>query len=251
MLALRRGATMEPSLNRGTIKQLVRFEPCSLHNTSVQCRQAGSSLGKPLFQFLPLTGSVTYTGLNHSGANLSNFSSNTAGWDNVTQPMWENCLLDRHSGNESMRINTSCDLPGASWWLCGNGIALKQLPGNWTGQCTMGNLLPQLLVTNQSNEMTGGIHRLWKNRLTKTTPNKALVGYSTSFHSFVRVLLPNLGIAQLGKTISSISAKIELIANSTADALRRLQTEKNSLKVVFQNLMVLDMATAKREEFVF
>lgn len=89
-------------------------------------------------------------------------------------------------------------------------------------------------------------------RLTKTTPNNAQVWYSTSFHSFVRALLPNLGIAQLEKAISSISAKIELIANSTADALRRLQTEINSLKeVVFQKHMVLDMATAKWEEFAF
>lgn len=68
----------------------------------------------------------------------------------------------------------------------------------------------------------------------------------------MRALLPNLGIAQLEKAISNISAEIELIANSTADALGRLQTETDSLKeVVFQNLRVLDMVTAKWEEFVF
>ncbi|NXY39135.1 ERVV2 protein, partial [Pomatorhinus ruficollis] len=67
----------------------------------------------------------------------------------------------------------------------------------------------------------------------------------TRFHSF-GVLLPNLGIAQLEKAISNISAKIELIANSTADALVRLQNEINSLKeVVFQNHMVLDVRTAQ------
>ncbi|NWZ73493.1 ERVV2 protein, partial [Acrocephalus arundinaceus] len=68
----------------------------------------------------------------------------------------------------------------------------------------------------------------------------------TRFHSFVRALLPNLGIAQLEKAISNISAEIELIANSTADALVRLQNERNSLKeVVFQNHMVLHMITAQ------
>lgn len=100
--------------------------------------------------------------------------------------------------------------------------------------------------------MTGIIQGLWKNRLTKKTPNNPVVWYSNSFHSFVRALLPNLGIAQLEKAISNVSAKTELIANSTADALGRLQTETDSLKeVVFQNLRVLDMVTAKWEEFVF
>lgn len=63
------------------------LKPCSLHSTSAQCRQAGSSLAKPLFQLLPINESATYTGLNHSGANLGNFSSNTTEWVNVTQPM--------------------------------------------------------------------------------------------------------------------------------------------------------------------
>ncbi|NXO46781.1 ERVV2 protein, partial [Locustella ochotensis] len=66
------------------------------------------------------------------------------------------------------------------------------------------------------------------------------------FHSFVRALLPNLGIAQLEKAISNISAEKELIANSTADALVRLQDEINLLKeAVFPNHMVLDMKTAQ------
>lgn len=69
---------------------------------------------------------------------------------------------------------------------------------------------------------------------------------STRFHSFVRALLPNLGIAQLEKAITNISAKTELVANSTADTLGKLQTEINSFKeVVFQNRMVLDMVTAQ------
>ncbi|NXB98969.1 ERVV2 protein, partial [Orthonyx spaldingii] len=69
----------------------------------------------------------------------------------------------------------------------------------------------------------------------------------TGFHRFpvVRALLLTLGKAQLEKAIVNILANMERIANSTADALERLQTEAESLKgVVFQNRMVLDMITA-------
>ncbi|NXB91508.1 ERVV2 protein, partial [Vidua chalybeata] len=49
------------------------------------------------------------------------------------------------------------------------------------------------------------------------------------------------------KAIVNIPAEMEIIANSTADAIVRLQTEIISLKeeVVFQNHMVLDMITAQ------
>ncbi|NWW27635.1 ERVV2 protein, partial [Falcunculus frontatus] len=68
----------------------------------------------------------------------------------------------------------------------------------------------------------------------------------TGFHSFVRALLSPLGIAHLEMAIVNISAEIEIIANTTADAIGRLQAEVNSLKeVVFQNRMVLDMITAQ------
>lgn len=155
------------------------LNPYSLHSASSQCTQAGSSLGKLLFQLQPINESVTYIGLKDSGTNLSNFSGNTAGWVNVTQAMWKKYLFDRHTRNESLRINTSCYLPDGSWWLCGNGIALKQLPGNWTGQCTMAYLIPQLGVINQTNEITGVIEGQWKNRLTKRAPKNPLMSYST------------------------------------------------------------------------
>lgn len=94
--------------------------------------------------------------------------------------------------------------------------------------------------------MTAIIGGLWKNRLTETTPNNPLMWNSIRFHSFARALLPNLGIAQVGKAIPNISAKTESIANFTADALGRLQTEINSPKeAVFQNGMVLDMVKAQ------
>ncbi|NXA97399.1 ERVV2 protein, partial [Melanocharis versteri] len=67
----------------------------------------------------------------------------------------------------------------------------------------------------------------------------------TGLHRFVRALLFPLGIAQLEKAIVNISAAMERIANSTEDAIKRLQTEVESLTgVVFQNCMVLDTITA-------
>ncbi|NXY57496.1 ERVV2 protein, partial [Callaeas wilsoni] len=67
----------------------------------------------------------------------------------------------------------------------------------------------------------------------------------TGFHSFVTALIAPSGIAQLEKAIVNISANMEAMADSTGDALQKLQTEGESLKgVVFQNHMVLDMITA-------
>ncbi|NWS30199.1 ERVV2 protein, partial [Polioptila caerulea] len=68
----------------------------------------------------------------------------------------------------------------------------------------------------------------------------------TDFHSFVRALLFPLGIEQLEIAIVNISVEMEIIANTTADAIGWLQTEVSSLKeVVFKNQMVLDMITAQ------
>ncbi|NWW18308.1 ERVV2 protein, partial [Falcunculus frontatus] len=68
----------------------------------------------------------------------------------------------------------------------------------------------------------------------------------TGFHSFIKALIAPLRIAQLKKAIKNISANMNKIADSTRNALERLQTEVEPLKgVVFQNRMVLDMITAR------
>ncbi|NXC10141.1 ERVV2 protein, partial [Orthonyx spaldingii] len=62
----------------------------------------------------------------------------------------------------------------------------------------------------------------------------------------VRALLSPLGITQLETAIVNISAEMEIIANTTMDAIGQLQKEVDSLKgVVLQNQMVLDMITAQ------
>ncbi|NWI21168.1 SYCY1 protein, partial [Crypturellus soui] len=68
----------------------------------------------------------------------------------------------------------------------------------------------------------------------------------TGFHSFVRELLPTLGIIQLEKMIVNISGEMEIIANRTAEAIFGLQTEMDSLKkIVLQNRRALDILTAQ------
>jgi len=47
----------------------------------------------------------------------------------------------------------------------------------------------------------------------------SLVGYKTGSHSFVRALIPILGVVWLERAIVNISATLEIIENAMADAL--------------------------------
>ncbi|NXN60178.1 SYCY1 protein, partial [Rynchops niger] len=68
----------------------------------------------------------------------------------------------------------------------------------------------------------------------------------TGFHSFLRAVIPSLGVQQLERAIVNISAEMEIIANATAAALAGLQIEVQSLKaVVWQNREALDLLTAQ------
>ncbi|NXG94136.1 ERVV2 protein, partial [Stercorarius parasiticus] len=68
----------------------------------------------------------------------------------------------------------------------------------------------------------------------------------THCHSFIRWFIPSLGVSELEKATVNISATIDKIVNSTADAIKGSQVEVNSLsKVVLQNRMVLDLLAIK------
>ncbi|NXP71886.1 ERVV1 protein, partial [Ramphastos sulfuratus] len=65
-------------------------------------------------------------------------------------------------------------------------------------------------------------------------------------HSFVPALIPALGVAQLEKAIVNISATMEIITNSTADALQRLKEEAQPLsREALQTRLPLDIITAQ------
>ncbi|NXV39477.1 ERVV2 protein, partial [Rissa tridactyla] len=66
----------------------------------------------------------------------------------------------------------------------------------------------------------------------------------TRYHSFIWWFIPSLGVSE--KAIVNISATIDRIISSTADAIQGLQIEVNSLlKVFLQNRMVSDLLTIK------
>ena len=68
----------------------------------------------------------------------------------------------------------------------------------------------------------------------------------TGFHSFVRWLIPSLGVSELEKAIVNISATVETPENLTLDAIPGIQLEVESLsKVVKQNRMGLAMLLAE------
>ncbi|NXH79492.1 ERVV2 protein, partial [Hydrobates tethys] len=68
----------------------------------------------------------------------------------------------------------------------------------------------------------------------------------TGFHSFVRALIPMLGVAQLEQAMVNLSAEMEEIANRTVDAILGIQQEIQTLEmIVWQNREVLDILTAQ------
>lgn len=55
-----------------------------------------------------------------------------------------------------------------------------------------------------------------------------------------------LGVSELEKAIVNVSAVVKILANTTADALGKLQAKTDSLaKILIQNHLALDMLTAK------
>ena len=111
------------------------------------------------------------------------------------------------------------------FWLCGTDVS-SSLPPQRTGTCTIACLAPsafrsQHLTFNfQHNHYPVGNH----GRVSKLT-----VMIPSEFLNLVRVLFPNLGVAELESAVVSISTKLEITQNATMDDLKNLQTEINSL----------------------
>lgn len=92
----------------------------------------------------------------------------------------------------------------------------------------MGYLAPPLQMFRKDS-MRGIVRGIWR-KFNKRAVSNPLVRYNTGYHSFVRALLPTLGVAQLERAIVNILAEMEVIANSTADAIYHLDQEVKSLK---------------------
>ncbi|XP_072715660.1 endogenous retrovirus group V member 2 Env polyprotein-like [Ciconia boyciana] len=136
-----------------------------------------------------------------------------------------------------------CKLPDGYWCLCGDGISRKRLPAGWKGMCTIGHLVSQDRIYNQSQIPRGIWRTSWKRAKREDNP---LAIRGTKFHSFVRWFLPWLGVSELEKAMVNISAVLERMENLTINTIKKLQMKVSSLsKVVLQNRMALDLLTAK------
>uniref|UniRef100_A0A8C0C0H1 Envelope glycoprotein n=1 Tax=Buteo japonicus TaxID=224669 RepID=A0A8C0C0H1_9AVES len=140
-------------------------------------------------------------------------------------------------------LGPRCNIGPGYWWLCGDGRARKSLPQNWKGHCVRGYLAPQTSIFEGASPPRGFLRTPW---LRVKRAENPLVIRGTGYHSFVRWLIPSLGVSELEKAIVNISATLEIIESATIDAIRGLQLEIQSLsKVVLQNRMGLDMLLAK------
>ena len=63
-----------------------------------------------------------------------------------------------------------CKLPDGYWWLCGNGVSRKRLPAGWKGMCTIGHLVSQDRIYNQSQIPRGILRTSWKRAKREDNP---------------------------------------------------------------------------------
>lgn len=136
-------------------------------------------------------------------------------WKDATQPK-----VERESKDLSLAT------PQGYFFDCGTKL-LKVLPSHWEGVCAVVTAVPDLELrtdlhsTNLTN-MGSFVHR------NKRSENP-LVVRSSGFHSFVRALLPWVGVAELEKAIINISVEVKIYFNHMAHAILNLQAKINSL----------------------
>lgn len=183
------------------------------NNTDPKCGKTKIFVGK-------YPNCSTYIG--YGGANLWNHNQTRRGGNKTTPKGWP-------------------IPPGLGWyWICGQ-TGYKVLPLGWTGQCAIGTIFPSILITPN---LTGYLRSYMRRIKRGSNP---IVQRPTAFHSFARWFLPWLGVSELEKALVNVSATLEIINNSTIDAIQALQEEVTSLsKVVFQNRLGLDMLFAQQ-----
>uniref|UniRef100_A0A663DN89 Envelope protein n=1 Tax=Aquila chrysaetos chrysaetos TaxID=223781 RepID=A0A663DN89_AQUCH len=155
--------------------------------------------------------------IRYGGANMWNFNqtrvARTRGHNSITPGGWPTPV-------------------GLGWyWICGQ-TGYKVLPLGWTGQCAVGTIAPNTIMVKN---------------LTGHDSQNFLRTYMKPVISFVRWLIPSLGVSELEKALVNLSATMEIINNATIDAIKTLQEGNTSLgKMVLQNRLGLDMLFAQQ-----
>uniref|UniRef100_A0A452IKI2 Integrase catalytic domain-containing protein n=1 Tax=Gopherus agassizii TaxID=38772 RepID=A0A452IKI2_9SAUR len=138
------------------------------------------------------------------------------------------------------------------YFICGHD-AYKALLLGWHGRCGVARVLPDVQVnttldSHQILNLGTYSHKLFtplKGVRVKRAENP-LVIRQTGFHSFIRGLIPGLGVAKLERAVVNISAELEKAANASLDAFQKLQREIDDIaEVTLQNRPVLDVMNAE------
>jgi len=138
---------------------------------------------------------------------------------NLTSSLYLIQTPKKEKGREDAREQNKgprCNMGPGYWWLCGDGKARKSLPLSWKGHCTRGYLTPGASIHEGTSPLTGLLRTPWIRFKRAENP---LVIRGTGFHSFVRWLIPSLGVSELEKAIVNISATVETLENLTLDAI--------------------------------
>uniref|UniRef100_A0A8C4VFY3 Uncharacterized protein n=1 Tax=Gopherus evgoodei TaxID=1825980 RepID=A0A8C4VFY3_9SAUR len=196
----------------------------SLHSSlikSSECQGALVSFTSHLF-------AVTYCGyiLNtHAMGHLN--ASHWGCWGQVFgNSKHRDVRVDWHHRVAGSSLTLYLQSPGL-YFICGHN-AYKALPPGWHGRCGVARILPDIQVnttldSHQILNLGTYSHKLFtplKGAGVKRAENP-LVIRQTGFHSFIRGLIPGLGVAEVERAMVNISAELEKAANASSDAFQK------------------------------
>lgn len=122
-------------------------------------------------------------------------------------------------------------------------VEYKVLLPTWYGISTLEVLVPAVNIQPTSH-LLGWHHKCpFRIRHSICIPP---VEWESPLHSLFLWYLPGLGVVELEFALLNISVSLEIYANTTADAIQRLQAEVCVSQIAIQNRMALDFLLASQ-----